>query len=102
MSITNTPVKIWRRKKNTASLIGKKGTIVSFTTIHVASTGFSTYAPYSVAIVALQNGTKLIGQMTDCEADDLVIGKRVVSVLRRSRTEGKKDVISYVIKFRPL
>ena len=100
MSIVNTPVKIWRRKQRLSSLIGKIGTIESVTIVRVAPTGFSQYTPFPVAIVKLNNGQKMIGQVV--ETDILEIGQKVVAILRRSRTEGKKDAISYVIKFRLL
>lgn len=102
MSITNTPVKIWRRKEKISSLIGKKGVIESITLVRVAPTGFVQYAPYPVAIIKLSGGIKLITQITDYHESELKIGQKVVAVIRRGRTEGKKDVIPYVIKFRPL
>lgn len=101
MSVTITPVKIWRRKNAISSLVGKKGVIESFTMVRVAPMGFSQYAPYIVAIVKLANGKKLVGQVTDCKYEDLDVGRKVNAVIRRQRTEDKKDVIPYVIKFRP-
>ncbi len=100
MSIVTTPVKIWRRKKKLSELIGKKGTVVSFTTVRVAPKGFGKYAPYIVAIVALSSGQKMIGQVVECE--NVTIGQKVVAILRRSLTEDRKETISYVIKFRPI
>lgn len=102
MSVKITPVKIWRRKESLGLHIGKKGTVESFTIVHVAPAGYSQYAPFPVVIVRLVNGQKLIGQMVDYKQEDLRVGQKVVAVIRRQRTEGKKDVIPYVIKFRPL
>lgn len=102
MSVKITPVKIWRRKEEITNLIGKKGTIESFTMVRVAPTGFSQYTPFPVVIVKLSTGKKLMGQLTDFEEKDMVIGKKVIAVIRRLRTERKKEVIPYVIKFRPL
>jgi uncharacterized OB-fold protein len=102
MSVKITPVKIWRRKEGMASLIGKKGTIENFTMVRVAPTGFSQYVPFPVVIVKLTNGKKIMGQLTDFEEEDMIVGKKVIAVLRRLMTEGKKDIIPYVIKFRPL
>jgi len=100
MSIVTTPVKIWRRKRKLADLIGKKGIVESFTTVRVAPKAFGQYSPYVVAIVLLGNGQRVIGQIV--ESETIVIGQKVTAVLRRSLTEGKKEAISYVIKFRPL
>jgi uncharacterized OB-fold protein len=59
-------------------------------------------APYPVAIVKMQDGKNMIGQLVDWQKQDLEIGREVVSVLRRLRTEGKEDVIYYHIKFKPI
>lgn len=102
MSIITTPSKIWRRGKGLSSQIGLKGTIASFTIVRVAPKGFSHYTPFPVVIVETSGGKKLIGQLTDYSESDLAIGKRVIAVIRRMNTEREKDVIPYVIKFRPL
>lgn len=102
MSVKITPVKIWRRTEGVAQLIGKRGTIESFTIIRVAPTGFSQHTPFPVVLIKLASGKKLMGQLVDFQELDFVPGRKVIAVLRRLRTEGKKDVISYVIKFRPL
>lgn len=102
MSIKITPVKVWRRNKSLGSKIGKKGIIESFTIVHTAPSGYSQYAPFPVAIVRLSSGARLIGQVVDFDDVSLKIGTKVVTVIRRQRTEGKKEVIPYVIKFRPL
>lgn len=97
-----TPVKIHRHQKKTAFLIGKKGKIVVWTIIRVATKFFSSQAPYPVAIVKLENGEQIIGQLVDWQEEDLKKGREVVAVLRRSHTEDKESVITYTIKFKPL
>ncbi len=59
-------------------------------------------APYPIVIVELANKERMIGQLVDWTNDDLVFGREVVAVLRRTRIEEKDDVISYNIKFRPV
>lgn len=98
----NTPVKIHRHQKETTSLIGKKGKIVVWTIIRIATKLFSSQAPYPVAIVKLDKGQQLIGQLVDWEEEDLKKGREVIAVLRRSWTEDKESVITYTIKFKPL
>jgi len=102
MAMTTSPVKLWRRQKNTSSLIGRKGKILNWTIIRVPAKSFVDQAPYPVIIVKMQNGENMIGQLVDWQKDDLAIGREVVSVLRRLRTEEKDDVIYYNIKFKPL
>ncbi|MEK7450969.1 MAG: OB-fold domain-containing protein [Patescibacteria group bacterium] len=96
------PVKLWRRQKNTATLIGKKGKILQWTIIRVPAKSFMDQAPYPVVIVKMQNGENMIGQLVDWQKKDLIIGKEVVAVLRRLRTEHADDIIYYNIKFKPL
>ncbi|MDO8583336.1 MAG: OB-fold domain-containing protein [bacterium] len=100
--MVTSPVKLWRRQKNTSSLIGKKGKILQWTIVRVPAKSFMDQAPYPVVIVKMQNGENMIGQLVDWQQKDLVIGKEVISVLRRLRTEEKDDIIYYNIKFRPL
>ena len=50
-----TPVKLWRRQKQTASLIGQKGEIVEWTIIRTPPKSFVQEAPYPVVIVRLEN-----------------------------------------------
>jgi len=97
-----TPVKIHRHQKETTSLIGKKGKIVVWTIIRIATKLFSSQAPYPVAIVKLDQGQRIIGQLVDWEEEDLKQGREVIAVLRRSHTEDKESVITYTIKFRPI
>lgn len=100
--MVTSPVKLWRRQKNTAALIGKKGKILQWTMIRVPAKSFMDQAPYPVVIVIMQNGENMIGQLVDWQKEDLVIGREVVSVLRKLRTEDKDDIIYYNIKFRPV
>ena len=96
------PVKLWRRQKNTSALIGKKGKILNWTIIRIPARSFVDQAPYPVVIVKMENGENMIGQLVDWQEKDLKIGKEVISVLRRLKTEEKEDIIYYNIKFRPL
>lgn len=100
--MVTSPVKLWRRQKNTSTLIGKKGKILQWTIIRVPAKSFMDQAPYPVVIVKMQNGENMIGQLVDWQEKDLKAGKEVVSVLRRLGTEQKEDVIYYNIKFKPL
>lgn len=97
-----TPVKIHRNQKKTSALISKKGKIISFTTIRVASKSFSHQAPYPVAIIRLENNQQLIGQLVDYQNEDIQIGQEVITVLRRCGIEDQEGVITYSIKFKPL
>jgi uncharacterized OB-fold protein len=100
--MVTSPVKLWRRQKNTSLFIGKKGKIINWTIIRVPAKSFVDQAPYPVVIVKMQNGENMIGQLVDWQEKDLIFGREAVSVLRRLRTEEKESVIYYNIKFKPL
>lgn len=73
-----------RRIRTIAGTKPQTGTIVSFTTVRHPPAGFGTEA-YPVALIALEDGTKVCAQLT---AGDLApqIGATVVPHLRRIRT----------------
>lgn len=100
--MTTSPVKLWRRQKNIASLIHTKGKILLWTIIRTPAKAFIDQAPYPVVIVKMEDGEKRIGQLVDWREENLRKGQKVVAVLRRLRTEGKEEAIYYHIKFKPL
>lgn len=97
-----TPIKQWRRQKETASLIGKTGKILHWTMIRVPSKSFTREAPYPVVIVELEDKTRMIGQLVDWEQNDLVSHRKVIAVLRKLPNENPESIISYHIKFKPI
>lgn len=96
------PVKIWRRQKEIRKVLGKKGKVLVWTKIYTAGADFKKYAPYPVVLVELDNKEKVYGQLVDYEKEDLKIGKKVVSVLRKVREPSKEGVVAYGVKFKPL
>ena len=55
---------------------------------------------FGVAIVELEEGPRVIAQMTDCKPGELSVGTNVEAVFRRIYEDD--GVIRYGIKFRPL
>jgi uncharacterized OB-fold protein len=97
-----TPVKQWRRQKDTALLLGKQGEILQWTLIRVPSAHFMDQAPYPVIIVSMQDGSRMIGQLVDWAQEDLVAGKKVEAVLRRAYQQDAEGIILYTVKFKPI
>lgn len=95
-------VTIWRKQKKDKLALGKKGTILTWTTINVAPPKFAALTPYSVVLVELENKEKVYGQLVDFEEKDLQIGTKVVSILRRAGHVDKEDIIEYSVKFKPI
>jgi uncharacterized OB-fold protein len=76
-----------------------KGEIYSFTTLQEPPEGFEDQAPYTLALVRLDEGPLITAQLTDVDPD-VKIGDRVEMVTRRLTTEGSKGMIVYGYKFR--
>lgn len=75
-----------------------KGVIVSFTVIRVAPQGFEVYTPYAVALIKLQEGPMLSGQLVT-NGEVVEIGKKVRTVFRKMQEEGSDGVIHYGLKW---
>ena len=52
-------------------------------------------------IVELDEGIRIMGQITDCEPEKLKIGDRLTTQFRRMSDEGKSGMIMYAYKFVP-
>ncbi len=96
------PVKIWRNQKHIAHLLGKTGEIISWTIIRVPPSGFSSFAPYPVVLIALNDGSHLTAQLVDWDGRDIVIGSPVVTVIRRIAEPAGEGIIPYGIKVKLL
>lgn len=97
----NTSVKLWRNQKYLHKNRQLRGKVVSWTIIRVPPSGFEAQAPYPVALVNL--GKKfMVGQLVDISLDEINVGLKVVSVIRRIKQPDSDAVIPYGIKFRPL
>lgn len=79
-----------------------KGSVYSFTTVSDAPTGFEESAPYTVAIVQLDEGPLVTAQLTDLEKHKVEIGTPVEMVTRKLRSEGDRGMLIYGYKFRPV
>ena len=80
-----------------------KGEVFSFTTIFDAPAGYESNAPYTVALVKLDEGPVITAQLTDLGDQPVEIGMPVEMVTRRLRQDGdERGVIIYGYKFRPV
>jgi hypothetical protein len=77
--------------------------VYSFTTIYEAPTGFDETAPYTVALVRLEESPLVTAQLTDLGNDPPEIGMPVEMVTRRLRSDGdERGMLIYGYKFRPV
>ena len=80
-----------------------RGEVYSYTTVYDALQGFEEQAPYTVALVKLEEGPLVTAQLTDLGADPVEIGTPVEMVTRRLRQDGdERGLIVYGYKFRPV
>ena len=79
-----------------------KGYVRSFTTIRVAPPDFREQTPYVMAIIKMDEGPRISGQIIDCKPGDVKVSMKVESVLRKIRSDDPAGVIYYGHKFRPL
>lgn len=78
-----------------------KGEVYSFTTVYEAPAGFQEQAPYSLALVKLEEGPMLTAQLTDIDPQEVCIGMPVEMVTRKLSVDGDEGLIQYGYKFRP-
>jgi uncharacterized OB-fold protein len=80
-----------------------RGEVYSYTTIYEPPAGFEEQAPYTVAIVKLEEGPLVTAQLTDLEGRDIEIGTPVEMVTRKLRSDGdERGLLVYGYKFRPV
>ena len=87
----------------TAFAFNGKGEVFSYTTIYEAPAGYAETAPYTVALVKLEEGPLVTAQLTDLGDQPIEIGMPVEMVTRRLRQDGdERGMLIYGYKFRPL
>lgn len=79
----------------------RSGRVLTYSLIHSAPKGFEANVPYPVALIELEDGTKITSQLTDCDSSEISIGMPVEMTVRRIREESPSDIIIYGYKFRP-
>jgi uncharacterized OB-fold protein len=78
-----------------------RGEVYSFTTVYEPPAGFEENAPYTVALVKLEEGPLVTAQLTDLDDHGVEIGLPVEMVTRKLRSDGDRGVLVYGYKFRP-
>jgi len=77
------------------------GTVVSCTTIYSATEDFERQTPYHLAIIQLDEGPRMTGQVISGPSG-VKIGMKVKPVFRILGKEGDRGIIYYGTKFAPL
>jgi uncharacterized OB-fold protein len=77
-----------------------KGKVVTHSTVHDGLPAFHMQLPYTVAIIELEEGARITGQIVDCAPEEVRIGSEVEAVFRKLGEEGKCGIIHYGYKFK--
>ncbi len=78
--------------------MSRRGTIVAFVVQHRLPEGFET--PLPLAVIDLENGARVYGQIIECKPEELKVGLEVEAELRVFYDDNGLSVYSY--KFRPV
>ena len=76
-----------------------KGSVYSHTVVYEAHEQYEMMKPYILALIELDEGAKILGQIIDSEPSEIQIGTRVRSAFRKLGEEGKAGTIYYGYKF---
>ncbi|HEY3320115.1 MAG TPA: Zn-ribbon domain-containing OB-fold protein [Planctomycetota bacterium] len=82
--------------------LARRGHVAAVTSIHQPASGFQKGARMLAAVIDLDDGVRLIAQLTDVEPEDASVGMPVEMVVRRLRTDNENGPILYAYKFRPV
>ena len=82
-------------------LLGRNGTVLSYTIVHMPPREWQGPVPYAVALIESSEGATFYSALTDCKPEDVKIGMEVELEIEKVRTDGDgNDVVGY--KFSPI
>jgi uncharacterized OB-fold protein len=90
------------REARTEYQFSGRGEVYSYTTVHDAPAGREAYAPYTVAVIRLEEGPMVTAQLTDLGDEPITIGTPVEMTTRKIGEDGERGMLVYAYKFRPV
>src|SRR3989337_794716 len=90
------------REARTEYQFSGRGEVYSYTTVHDAPAGHEAYAPYTVAVIRLEEGPMVTAQLTDLGDQPIEIGTPVAMTTRKIGEDGERGMLVYAYKFRPV
>jgi uncharacterized OB-fold protein len=80
--------------------ISGKGTLVTYTTIHAAPTGFGDRTPYTIGVIDLAEGGRLLSWVQEVEEEDIHVGMELQAHVEtlEPEAEGKPERYIYVLR----
>ena len=89
-----------RRGKLVPKQMPLEGKIYSFTEVSSGPRGFEHETPYTLALVELTNGVRVLSQVVDSDEEDIKIGAPAKMVFRKAMEDGEEGIIAYGYKFK--
>lgn len=80
----------------------RSGKVYSYTIVNVPPAERENAGSYVIAIIELDDGTRLTAEIVDCDPSEVYVGMPVELTFRKIGEESKEGVIYYGYKFRPL
>jgi len=77
-----------------------KGKVFSYTEVSSPPEGFEDQVPYLLAVIELEEGARLTGQIVEAHIKDVKIGSKVERVFRVIQSDDPEGLIHYGFKFR--
>ena len=77
----------------------KSGRIMTYTQLHEPLPGFEAQAPMYLAVIELDNGSRVLAQIVDSPDESVRTGAEVNATVRRVRVDGESGQITYGFKF---
>lgn len=78
------------------------GTLETFTQVCHPMAEFASNGSYCLGLVKLEEGPRILAQISDSAIGELYIGQPVVAVFRKYFATNAEDIIHYGIKFIPI
>ncbi|OGO45820.1 MAG: transcriptional regulator, partial [Chloroflexi bacterium RBG_16_63_12] len=78
------------QEAKTPYVFSGKGEVFSYTTVYDAPEGYEGNAPYTVALIKLEEGPLVTAQLTDVDNGKVEIGTPVEMVTRKLREDGER------------
>lgn len=77
----------------------RTGKLITYTVLHEPAEGYRRFAPIFLGLIELDNGVRLVAQLTDVTENEIEMGMQVHAVLRKLSEDGEDGLIYYGYKF---
>jgi uncharacterized OB-fold protein len=80
--------------------ISGRGRLVTYTTIHAAPTGFGDRTPYTIGVIDLEEGGRLLSWIQDTPEEEIVVGMPLQAHVERLEPEEEGGPERYIYLLR--